>query len=275
MSDILRWGAHGLAGAAALCGGVLFVTQKSLVFQQRKEHLPVPLALEEHLERLWLATPSGDLRAWWVEGPTGSERVVLLFPGAIGNVSHESHTIEYFRNCGASVLAIDYPGYGESGGDPSERAFYQAADAAFRFLTQKRGAASSEIVVFGRSLGSVLALHVSARAACRGVILHSSFLSIPDVAASRYPFLPVRPFCLIRFQARAAAESVRSPVLFIHAEHDRAVPLRLGRRCYSRVRAPKRFLVVPGGHAGALWTSVPMVRTALEELWSGQAARWS
>jgi uncharacterized protein len=263
------------AVGVAVYGAALFVRQKSIVFQARQRMLPLPARLAARASRVSLATKHGEVKGWWVEGDARSERVVLLLPGSIGNVSHEIDTMAFVLEQGASVLAVDYPGFGASEGRPSEAGVYDAARAAYDFLVRERGVASSNVVVFGRSLGGAPAMWLAASEPCRGLILHSCFLSVPDVAAQRFPLLPVRPFCLIRFDARRSVSSIRCSTLFIHSRDDRVIPFRLGEHCFSRFHAPKRLLDVSGDHHGSVWTRDPRVAEAMQQLWTGGALRWT
>ncbi len=275
VQDVLIWAVRLVAVVAAAYGAVLFVRQKSIVFQARQRMLPLPARLAERATRVSVPTKHGEVKGWWVEGDARSERVVLLLPGSIGNVSHEIETMAFVLEQGASVLAVDYPGFGESEGRPSEQGVYDAARATFHFLTRERGVASNNVVLFGRSLGGAPAMQLAASEPCRGLILHSCFLSIPDVAAQRFPLLPVRPFCLIRFDARRSVRNIRCSTLFIHSREDRVIPFRLGQHCFARLHAPKRLLDVAGDHGGAVWTHDPRVAEAMQQLWSGGALRWT
>jgi hypothetical protein len=268
--------------ALAIFGMQLFVRQRWLVFRPSSQMLPVSYGLAKAVEAVTLETPAGTLRGWWVRRPNGgpaqrggAPRTVYLLPGAVGNISHDAESIAFLFSMGASVLAIDYPGYGESTGRPSEKSFNMAADAGWNYLTTRLAARPEQTLLVGRSLGSVLALGLAARQQVRGLVIHGAFTSLPDVAAAHYPFLPARILCFIRFPAQAAARSLRCPVLFVHGRDDRVVPLSLGRRCYDVVSTPKQLIVVPGGHGGASWTLDPAVRQAMEGLWSGQVQGWA
>jgi pimeloyl-ACP methyl ester carboxylesterase len=231
----------------------------------------LPPRLAPFVRSVWLDDGAARLHAFWAAHRRAEPgRTVLLFPGSIGNASHEGDTMAFLFSRGANVLAVDYPGYGLSPGKTSETGMRAVAGIGWRFLTGERGVRPQELLVFGRSLGGAVALELAAREPARGVVVHGAFPSVPDVAADRYPFLPVRPFCLFRFDTRRAAASVRCPVVFIHGRDDRQVPIRLGRQCYERVRSPKRFVEVPGGHRGAAWTRQPGVAAALEDLWAGR-----
>ena len=108
------------------------------------------------------------------------------------DISHRLDSIAQFRDLGLSVLIIDYRGYGQSEGRTTEKGIYRDADAAWRYLVESRGVVASDIVIFGRSLGASVASRLAVKHQPRALILESSFTSVPDIAQSLYPWLPVR-----------------------------------------------------------------------------------
>jgi pimeloyl-ACP methyl ester carboxylesterase len=279
LSEALRIGTDSLLVGAGAFGGFVFLRQRRFVFRPSPHMLPLPYELAGLTRVVSIPSTAGTLRGWWATAAgSARERVdgaILFFPGAFGNLSHDVESIAFLARTGASVLAVDYPGYGQSDGKPSERALYAAAEATWSYLTDDLAVDPRRVVFVGRSLGSILAMRMAANVGAKGLVVHSAFPSIPHVAAKRYPFFPVRPFCFIRFDARVHAGRVRCPTLFVHGRDDRWVPCELARRCYRAIRAPKRFALVPEGHRGAAWTKVPAVREALDQLWSGESEAWS
>ena len=109
---------------------------------------------------------------------------------------------------GFSVFIFDYRGYGRSTGQPSEAGLYRDAQTAWDPLTRQRGIAPQRIVLFGESLGGAVAARLAARQPPGALVLSSVFTSAPDLAADRYPWLPLTVVTLIvllaRHRARAA-----------------------------------------------------------------------
>lgn len=56
--------------------------------------------------------------------------------------------------CNANVLAYEYCGYSVAEGEPSEENCYQCIEAAYEYLTTQQNVPPSQIVLFGRSLGT-------------------------------------------------------------------------------------------------------------------------
>jgi len=192
------------------------------------------------------------LHSWWVRraGPEGSgDPVVLFFHGNAGNLSHRAgFALELAARVPAQVVLAGYRGYGRSEGEPSEEGLERDARAAWRLVTEERGVSPRRVVLFGESLGGAGAVALAAEVEPGGLIVESSFSSIPDMARFHYPFVPA---ALVRTKMDSLARigGVACPKLFIHSRDDEIVPFAQGLRLYEAASPPKRFHEISGaGH---------------------------
>lgn len=139
---------------------------------------------------------------------------------------------EYQRR-GFSVFAVEYPGYGVSGGKPSEANVYRAGAAGVRYLRDVRRIPLERVIVCGRSLGGGAAVEIAANENVAGLVLESAFTSAYRVM-TRWPILPGD-----KFKNRQKLAKVRCPVLVIHGRDDRVVPFHHGESLYAAVSGPK------------------------------------
>jgi len=194
------------------------------------------------------------LHAWFV--PHDQPRATLLFcHGNAGNISHRLDSIRLLHSLGLQVLIFDYRGYGQSEGKPSEIGTYRDVDAAWHFLREARGIPAEEIILFGRSLGAAVAADLASRVRPAAVILESAFTSVPDLAATIYPWLPVRLLSRYRYDNLAKLERIERPLLVVHAREDEIIPFSNGERLFQNAHEPKRFLELHGDHNDAFLTS--------------------
>lgn len=123
-------------------------------------------------------TTSDDLAlsAWFIPAPT-AQGTVLFFHGNGGNISHRRESLVLFHRLGVNTLIVDYRGYGQSEGHPSERGTYQDAEAAWRYLTEERHLSPDQIIIFGRSLGGAVATYLASQHSPKALILESTFTS--------------------------------------------------------------------------------------------------
>ncbi len=244
------------------------------LFQSRLIHLPgVPgreiLSTPERIglayDDVWISTEDGvRLHGWFVPG--ASDGPVLLFlHGNAGNISHRLDSLRIFHRLGLNVLIIDYRGYGQSEGRPSEQGLYRDGRAAADWLRQAHGVEPEELILFGRSLGAAVASHTAAELGAGALILESAFTSVPDVAAELYPIFPVRRLARLRYDTQAAVQRVSAPVLVVHSRDDEIIPFAHGQRLYEAAPEPRAFLELEGGHNDGFLRSGERYTDGLEQ----------
>ncbi len=240
---------------AALCYGLLLVFL--YFYQGRMLFLPnlpsrslstSPSAVGLAYETVNLMTVDNiRLHGWFI--PAAEERGVILFcHGNAGNISHRLDSLLLFNRMGYSILIFDYRGYGRSQGRPSEAGTYLDVEAGWRYLTDERSQSPSQIVLFGRSLGAAVAVHLATLHTPAAVIIESGFTSVPDIAAEVYPFLPVRWLSRFNYNVRHQLQRVACPVLVMHSRDDEIIPFKHGQALYAAANEPKQFLELRGGH---------------------------
>jgi hypothetical protein len=142
---------------------------------------------------------------------------------------------------GFNVLAYDYPGYGESTGDPSEAHTYIAAQAAYDYLTAELRTPPECIFLYGRSLGGGPSVELARLNPVGGLILEGAFTSAFRVK-TRWPLLPWD-----KFENLKKLKELRCPVLVIHGTEDETVPFWHGEVLYHSAPGEKMKLWVEGG----------------------------
>ena len=205
----------------------------------------------EHGERVALVLGDGTELVGWYLQPVPARATpsvaLLWFYGNAENIALVWPLLRDFQPPGAALLALDYPGYGASGGTASEGALYAAADAAWEMLVGRMGA-NARIFVYGRSLGTAVAIHIAATHTAAGLILESPFTSARDMARLHYAVMP-RQLVRLRLDNLSTIGRVRCPVLILHGDADRLVPIAMGRRIAAAARGPTVLLPIRGaGH---------------------------
>lgn len=248
--------------AAAAYGGLLLwfrINESRLLFHPETGPLaPPPAALKVEYQDVSFTTEDGVLlKARIIRPPSEAHQTqnawVLYFHGAAGNVGTPGYNEAWakFRDLGLGVLAVDYRGYGESAGTPSEQGFYKDATAAYVHLHHALGVPASHIIIYGYSLGTAVAIDLSTHVRAAGLVVEGALLSIPTRAAELYPYVPVQALARNRFASIDKIGRVAMPKLFVHASGDEAIPVSHGKRLFAAAHPPKRFHTVLGGHTTA------------------------
>ena len=175
--------------------------------------------------------------------------------GNAGNISHRLESIKQFRDLGLSVFIFDYRGYGKSGGKITEEGSYKDAKAAWDYLVNEKNINPQNIIVFGRSLGAAIACKLATKQNLSALIMESAFISVPELAAQIYPFLPVRWLSRFQYNNLENVQKISCPVLFIHSKNDEIIPFSNGEKLFSIANQPKQFLEIHGSHNDGFYVS--------------------
>ncbi len=201
-----------------------------------------------NFEDAWFTAADGPkLHGWYV--PHERARAVVLFAhGNAGNITHRAELLrELHDRMRVSTLVFDYRGYGRSEGKPDEQGVLADARAARAWLAAHAGIPKRQIVLMGESLGGGVAVDLAAADGARGLVLVSTFSSIPDVAAAHVPWLPAHALTQIRLDSAAKIPNYHDPLLQFHGDDDHIIPIDSARRLFAAANQPKRLVVIPGG----------------------------
>jgi len=223
---------------------VMALMEGKLVYFPLRRHDGAPAGFGLRFEELRLRASDGvSLHGWWIRA--GGDRVLLLFHGNAGNISHRLERAKLFsERLGLDLFLVDYRGFGLSEGRPSEAGLYRDGLAIYD-AARERGFPPERIVLFGESLGCAVAVEVALARPCAGVALETPFLSVPALARRHYPFVP--GFLIrTRFDTESKIARVGPRKLFLAAEQDEIVPGSHARRLFERATPPKELFVIRG-----------------------------
>jgi pimeloyl-ACP methyl ester carboxylesterase len=242
---------------------LLYFAQDSLIFHPQR--LPEPqraaLAQRASVQSLFMDAADGTrLHAWLAKGRNEGRQNSTLVMYFGGNAEEVSWMVEEAqrRTPEVSWLLVDYRGYGASAGAPGETVL--VADALRWYDHSAQGYKS--VYVFGRSLGSGVAVQLAAQRAVAGLVLVTPFDSLVEVGKRHYPFLPVSWMLKHRFDSAALAPKLSVPLLCLAATRDDIIPPVHAKRLYDAWGGPKRWVALDGaGHnstdnAANYWTSI-------------------
>lgn len=214
-------------------------------FDARPEELGRPF------EEVRFQTADGlTLHGWFFPSTAFSNHtgpVILFCHGNGGNISHRLAYYQLMLETGAAVFTFDYRGYGRSEGRPSERGTYLDAQAALDWLVN-RGFPSTNTIVFGESLGGAIGSELASRRPVGGLVLQSTFTSIPDVGAELFWWLPVRLLGSIEYDTLSRLPAIQAPVVVMHSREDGLIRYRHAERNFAAANDPKWLVELQGDH---------------------------
>lgn len=240
----------------------------------RKMIYPAPRELEETPDEYGteyedIHFTSGDgckLHGWWLPHPKA--RATFIICHANGeNVASWAPIGAVLEHLHCNFLLFDYRGYGQSEGKPHQIGVYADALAAHAWLRKSKHN-HWPVIVWGRSLGSAIAIHVAANKDVAGLIAESGFTTMIELATllTPYPaFLVRRALRNNTFEALDEVRHVEGFKLIAHSPDDEMIPYEMGRRLYEAATKPKAFCNLTGGHNDPSLSHKPYLR-AIEKL---------
>ncbi|WP_043770806.1 alpha/beta hydrolase [Algiphilus aromaticivorans] len=264
-----------MLGLLLVAGAIGFVILGSLLyaFQERLIFLPgtpgcdlraTPADAGLAYEDVAITTTDGErLRGWFVPAEDDAAPVLLHFHGNAGNIGDRIDLLQLFHELGLATLIVDYRGYGQSTGRPSEEGTYRDAMAAWRHLVDERGIHPERILLHGQSLGGAVAAWLATEVAPAGLILDSTFTSVPAIAAEIYPWLPTRRLARIDYDTLSRVPQIDAPTLVLHSRDDDIIGFHHGQRLAEA--ANTELVALSGGHNEAIALSRQRYRSALHD----------
>lgn len=229
--------------------GIAFFQRKLIYFPTKaSEEMLLGHARAEAMEP-W-RDEAGTLIGWRHrgQGNPGAARFLVFH----GNAGYALHRVQYALDLTSvmdcDVCILEYPGYGSRGGQPSQKTLLDAGEQALRLLKKENAAAP--VFLIGESLGTGVAAGVTARAPAlvSGLIFITPLNRLTEVAASHFPWLPVRWILADRYPAVEWLQTFHGPLAVVVAEDDEVLPNRFGKALHDSFTGPKRLWVKPGMH---------------------------
>jgi uncharacterized protein len=234
-------------GYAALVGG-LYLFQRQLLYLPDRTRPELAGLAKLGVREVTLSTDDGlSLLSWYLPAHPGRP-VIAYFHGNGGHIGYRFQRLLRFARESYGVLMLEYRGYGGNPGTPTEAGFYADAGAALAFL-EREGVAPDRLVLYGESLGSGVAVELATQHEIAALILEAAPTSVAEVAQCHFPYVPAARLITDRFDSLSRIGKVRAPILVMHGESDRVVPVRYGRKLFNAAPEPKEAWFVPqAGH---------------------------
>lgn len=225
---------------------IYFFLQERFIFIAVHNSDRLNYTLASEYEEVFIDTPyKGRIHGLLIK-PERSKGVILYFHGNTGSIRRWAVTAEELTSYGYDVLIVDYRGYGKSRGKRSEVAMHHDAEAAYQFLLEKYP--TSDIVIYGRSLGSGFAVPLAAKHPESKLVLETPFYSLLEVAEQQAPYIPIG--FLLRFPLRSdeVIPQVDNKMVVFHGTRDRVIPYPSALKLFEKAGSTNKLMVtIPRG----------------------------
>lgn len=253
----------GVVAVGAVVGIKAFVSyyERNMVFLPSRVIESTPEAAGIPHEEWTVKSSDGVvLHSWFVPAPESETQplAVLLLHGNAGNIGDRVHLAAGLRAEGFATLLVDYRGYGQSEGEPTEEGVYRDAETGWEGL-RGRGFAPDRIVIYGESLGGAIASWMAERHPdCRALVLDATFTSASDLSRRVLPLPGIEGFVSLGLNSVDRLRRTPVPVLLFHGVHDSIIPFWMSEEIHAAAAGRKEFVrVEKGQHCDAAFILGP------------------
>lgn len=228
---------------------LIFIFQRSLLYFPSKEKINISYYPNSGLKEVQFSTSDGlVLKSLFKKPFTNEKNTIVVFHGNAGHIGHRVDKFRPFIEAGFGLLLLEYRGYGENSGKPSENGFYKDSQAALDFLS-KQNISKQKTILYGESLGCGIAAKFSTEDIFKATILEAPYTSIADVAMRQYWYLPAKWLLLDRYDIVGIIKNIKSPLLVMHGAKDNVISIEFGKRVFNSAPKPKEAIYVTNaGH---------------------------
>ena len=219
---------------------IIFIFQRNLLYHPTENNYSGD-QLEVSVKKINIKTSDEiELLGWFHKKDLKNLKTIIFFHGNAGSLENRIHKINHFKDININFLIIAWRGFSGNQGKPSEDRLYEDGKSAVRWLNE-RGVKDEDIVLYGESLGTGVATHLSQNNNFAGVILESPFTSMIDAAKNVYPYFPISILLKDKYENDKKIKNIKSPILIMHGEKDKIVPFWMGKKIYELANEPKYF----------------------------------
>jgi len=216
----------------------LFFYQRNLMYHPSENNYSND-QLTVQIEKVKVDTQDGiQLLGWYHKKDIDRYKTILFFHGNAGSLENRIHKLNHFKEMDVNFLIIAWRGFSGNKGKPSEKGLYEDGRSAINWLL-KKGVNEENIIIYGESLGTGVATHLSQNRKFAGIVLETPFTSMVDAAKKFYPYIPVSLLLKDKFNNKDKIKNVIAPVLIMHGESDQIIPFFMGKKIYEVANEPK------------------------------------
>jgi len=228
----------GLSYLIVLVG--LYTFQRNLLYEPSENNYLDGETLSADIKEVYILTSDNYSLKGWYHFKNKNYKTLLFLHGNAGVLGNRIHKLNKLKDLNINFLIFAWRGFSGNSGSPSERGLYDDANSAVKWLNQE-GVKDQEIVLYGESLGSAVAVEIAQHKSFAGIILESPFTSMIDVGKHYYPYVPVKLILKDKFETKKKIENINFPLLVMHGKLDKIVPFAMGKRIFDLGNQPKFY----------------------------------
>jgi alpha-beta hydrolase superfamily lysophospholipase len=189
--------------------------------------------------------------------------VVIYFHGNRENINRFAKFSTNFTKLGYEVWMADYPGYGKSVGNRTEKILYQQSIQLYKMASSKY--AKDSIVIYGKSFGTGIAAYLAAEYDCKQLILETPYYSIPDLLGAYTLIYPIQRMSKYKIPTYQYLEDIKVPITIFHGTDDWVIPYSCAEKLKEVLKTTDQFVTIEKGSHNDL-NDFPLYHQKLDSL---------
>ena len=225
-------------------GLILFIFQRRIIFNT-SGHPGTPNDYNLYTTKEILITTEDniDLLSWLHIGDKNLP-FLIYFHGNSFHIGDRAYRIQKYIDKNWNVLLVSWRGFGGNKGNPTEKNLYKDGEAVLRWISANTEFKHNQIILYGESLGSGIAVELGVKYDFLSVVLEAPFTSISDIAKKRYKIFPTKFLVKDKFDNLSKIDKLRSPLLIISGKRDEIVPHDHSIQLLNRAKVKKKSVFI-------------------------------
>ena len=215
---------------------IIYFSQRSLMYHPSANNYINENKLNHKIEKIKIPSDN-ELTAWYFK-KNEKFKTLLFFHGNAGSLENRIYKLNAFSKLKLNYLIVAYRGFSGNKGNPTEEGLYKDARAA-KYWLNLNNINDQNIILYGESLGTAIAIDLSKDYKFAGVILESPFTSMIDLGQRYYPIFPVKLLLKDKYESKKKIKNLISPILVLHGKKDNIVPFSMGEKIFNIANNPK------------------------------------
>ena len=216
----------------------VYFYQRNLLYHPSENNYQNDTIQFNHQEIFIKVNDEIKLKSWIINKDLKNLKTLVFFHGNAGDLSNRIYKLNELDKLNINILLISWRGFSGNEGYPTEKNLYEDAEAAIKWLNKKK-VSNSQIILYGESLGTGVAVEIASKNNFNSIILESPFTSIENSAKIYYPYLPVSFLLKDRYDSISKIKNINSPILIMHGRKDDIVPFFMGKKLFEKANSPK------------------------------------
>ena len=226
---------------------LMYFAQRSFLYFPNEDNYITNETINFNYETVNINSTNKIALKSWYSSNNPSKKFILFLHGNAGTLKSRIYKLNAFNDLDLNFLAITWRGFSGNSGHPSENGLYEDALSAVNWLNSN-GIKNEDIIIYGESLGTAIAIEISQKSNYAGVILESPFTSISSMGKLKFPYLPIDLILNDKFDSINKTSNINIPSLVLHGKDDNLVPFYMGQEIFASLTYKSKSHFVDDDH---------------------------